>query len=187
MRTRHGEAPAGGSSAEYRVWQGMLTRCRNPRRQNYPHYGGRGITVCAEWSTSYAAFLQDVGRRPTAHHSLDRIDNTRGYEPGNVRWATAKEQAHNTRRNRQLTARGVTLPLCDWARRLGVDRMTITRRLKLGWTVEAAVLTPPKAVGFCRQGHRITGVRCLVCQRKYARAWHQRRREGAAVSPEELE
>lgn len=64
----------------------------------YEHYGGRGITVCERWRESYPAFLADVGRKPSPQHSLDRIDNDGHYEPGNVRWATAKQQANNRRK-----------------------------------------------------------------------------------------
>jgi hypothetical protein len=76
----------------------MIRRCENPNDQAYPRYGGRGITVCPEWRADFAAFLRDVGRRPNPELSIDRIDNDRGYEPGNVRWATAKQQANNRRK-----------------------------------------------------------------------------------------
>lgn len=80
---------------EYRAWQDMLQRCNNPRNPAYRHYGGRGITVCARWQC-FANFLEDLGPRPPAH-SLDRIDVNGSYAPANCRWATAAEQARNTR------------------------------------------------------------------------------------------
>lgn len=83
---------------EYRAWQGMLNRCRSTKARLYYRYGGRGIKVCAKWEKNFAAFLADVGKRPTPNHSLDRIDNNGNYEPGNVRWATMREQMRNTSR-----------------------------------------------------------------------------------------
>lgn len=85
----------------YGVWCNMRSRCKNPKIKAYKDYGGRGITVCDEWDNSFLAFYDYVSR--LEHYgepgrSLDRIDNNDGYYPGNVRWATAKEQANNTRR-----------------------------------------------------------------------------------------
>lgn len=94
----HGEAAGEIWTPEYRAWVNMNTRCHNPRATRFKNWGGRGITVHPEWRHDYAAFLAHVGRRPTPHHSLDRYPNCDGnYEPGNVRWATAKEQAANRR------------------------------------------------------------------------------------------
>jgi len=76
----------------------MKARCENPNRPDYKFYGGRGITVCDQWRKSFVAFLADVGEKPGPRYSLDRIDNLRGYEPGNVRWATHTEQMRNCRK-----------------------------------------------------------------------------------------
>lgn len=81
---------------EYRVWHCMKNRCLNPRAHNFAYYGGRGVTVCERW-LKFENFFSDMGPRPSRRHSIDRIDNSRGYEPGNCRWATMKEQCANRR------------------------------------------------------------------------------------------
>lgn len=97
--TTHGEAQGTDHNAtpEYNAWSSMKGRCHNPRDKGYPNYGGRGIEVCESWRNSYQAFLGDVGRRPGPGYSIDRIDVNGNYEPGNVRWATARQQVRNRR------------------------------------------------------------------------------------------
>lgn len=121
---------------EYFTWIRIKTRCFNKKAPKYPDYGGRGITMCDEWKASFEAFLTHVGQKPAWAFSLDRVDNNRGYEPGNVRWATATEQANNRRSNLVVTHGGVTLTIAEWARRLNVNPDTLTQRLRRGWTVE---------------------------------------------------
>lgn len=89
----------------YSIWQAMRQRCFNPNAAHFNDYGGRGITVCSEWRNSFMSFYQYVSQLEhygDGDRSLDRIDNNKGYFPGNVRWATAKEQANNTRRNKKV-------------------------------------------------------------------------------------
>lgn len=98
--TRHGATWDGVHTPEYRAWAGLLWRC-NPKSHSYTwskHYVGRGITVCPRWRADFAAFLADMGPKPTAKHSIDRIDNDGNYEPGNCRWATHSQQMKNRRK-----------------------------------------------------------------------------------------
>jgi|688.fasta_scaffold00571_50 hypothetical protein len=81
----------------YATWSNMIGRCSNPDDTNYANYGARGITVCARWRKSFAAFAADMGQRPTPEHSIDRRDNSKGYSPANCKWATRIEQAQNKR------------------------------------------------------------------------------------------
>ncbi len=95
----HGDARHPQRAPEYRTWRSIVTRCTNPKSTSWKYYGARGISLCEEWRNSYEAFLAHVGRKPAPRLSIDRIDNDGHYEPGNVRWATAKEQAANRRRS----------------------------------------------------------------------------------------
>jgi hypothetical protein len=127
----------------------MIDRCHRPvTDKDRKNYADRGISVCPEWRGSFQAFLDHVGRAPTPRHSIDRIDNDRGYEPGNVRWATPKQQSYNSRRVRLLTLNGTTLDLVDWERKTGINRITISARLDcLGWSVEKALTKPQRHKG----------------------------------------
>ena len=91
------ETHGGRRTPEYETWCGMIRRCENPKNHAFHRYGGRGISICERWRNDFSAFLADVGPRPSPEHSIDRIDNDRGYEPDNCRWATALVQARNTR------------------------------------------------------------------------------------------
>jgi hypothetical protein len=136
-RRTHGEAAHSARAREYRAWQAMLSRCRNPRLRVYQHYGARGIRVCERWH-SYEYFLADMGRCPPGA-SLERIDNNGHYEPTNCRWATPREQASNRRSTRLLTAFGKTQTCAQWAAEIGITRTTLWQRLKRGLRGEDAV------------------------------------------------
>ena len=137
-RERHGM----DRTPEHCAWVSMKQRCTNPKKREYEHYGGRGIKVCDEWMRSFLAFFAYVGPRPSAKHSLDRIDVNGNYEPGNVRWATQQEQADNTRTVKMVTLNGKTQSHSAWAREMGLAVGQITARIKSGWSVEEAILTP---------------------------------------------
>ena len=121
------------------LWYAMISRCHNPKNKSYRWYGARGITVCDEWQRSMSAFFQYMGKKPTSQHSLDRIDGTKGYEPGNVRWATKLQQARNQCTNRIVEAFGEKLCVSEWAVRIGIPSATIIRRLDLNWAPEHAL------------------------------------------------
>jgi len=128
----------------YSNWRQMIRRC-----QNDPRYVGR-ISVCERWRVetpnAVQNFFADLGPRPSPSHSLDRYPNGAGnYEPGNVRWATAKEQANNLSTNVLLTVDGVTLPLGAWAERVDMDPQTLWARHKLGMDDKTAVTMPVRA------------------------------------------
>jgi len=140
---KHGENRKGKKSSEYSVWAGMIHRCSvNCNRSR--DYHDRGITVCEQWrgKNGFEVFLAEVGRRPSSEHTLDRIDNDRGYEPGNVRWATSKEQARNRRNNRLLTINGITKCIAEWADESPVTQIRIRARLNNGWDAQTAVFAP---------------------------------------------
>lgn len=122
-------------------WCDMKQRCLNERHAQFKNYGGRGIRICDAWLESFDAFLRDVGVKPNGL-TLDRIDNDGNYEPGNVRWATRAEQRSNQRGIHTIMVDGEALPLDIAARRLGIHRATLQTRLRLGWTVGAAISRP---------------------------------------------
>ena len=115
----------------YALWRAIKQRCNNPNSQHYHRYGGRGVTMCSEWADSFTAFRNALGDPPEGK-TLERIDNDKGYEPNNVRWATRKEQANNRATNVVLTWEGKTMTLKQWAEHLGWKYGLIASRWKRG-------------------------------------------------------
>lgn len=136
---KHGYRRTGTSKPEYNVWDAMKQRCLNTNCVNYENYGARGITVCERWINSFAAFIEDVGPRPSDKHSLDRINNNGNYEPSNVRWATRDIQNSNRRSYSRYAG---NLNITKAAETSGIPYQTVWSRLKAGWSEEKAISTP---------------------------------------------
>jgi hypothetical protein len=119
---------------EYMIWALAKDRCTNPNNRRFRDYGGRGITMAPEWIHDFPAFYAHVGPRPSAKHSIERIDTEKGYEPGNCKWATAGEQNRNTRRNVLIQRNNRTYVLCDLAKAVGLPpNRVVCRRTRLRW------------------------------------------------------
>lgn len=131
-----------GVSPEYKVWEGIRERCHNPNSKDYPRYGGRGITVCPQWLSSFSTYLADMGTRPSPQHSIERIKNHLGYEPGNCKWATREEQSRNRRTNKFVELDGERLCVTDAAIAHGLSPNVVVSRLRIGWQLERALTTP---------------------------------------------
>lgn len=116
----HGHWVGNKPSPEVMSWRSAINRCHNPAHRSYSRYGERGIAVCDEWRNDFAAFLKHMGPRPVGS-TLDRIDTGRGYEPGNCRWSTPKEQSNNMRNNRFVVVRGERLTIRVASDRYGLD------------------------------------------------------------------
>jgi hypothetical protein len=134
-KTTHGLS----RTSEYKTWQTVKQRCRNSNAPNYDRYGGAGITISDDWFNSFHVFIKQMGRKPSPLHSIDRIDGARGYETGNCRWATHREQNNNRKTSRLIEFRGVTKTLAQWARETGIVAATIALRLNRGWPPEKAL------------------------------------------------
>jgi hypothetical protein len=143
--TTHGKV----GTPEYRIWSDMKTRCFNPKRPCWADYGGRGITMCDRWRDDFSAFLEDMGPRPSAEHTVDRIDNDGPYCKENCRWTTMREQSRNRRSNHLVTINGETHPLIVWLERYGTVASRYKKRIKMGWSEFDAITRP-----FVKYGER---------------------------------
>ena len=126
---------------EYKSWQAMKDRCLNPSSKDFPKYGGRGITVCTEWISSFEAFFTDMGPRGFGE-SIDRKKNDEGYFRDNCRWATGMVQSANRRSTRFITIGEETNSVSDWARKIGITHEAFAKRLSK--SVDPSYLLSPK-------------------------------------------
>ena len=134
----------------YAVWLEMKRRCLNKNNHKYSSYGGRGISICSEWVSSFISFYNwSVNNGWQQGLQIDRINNNGNYEPSNCRWATQKEQARNKRSNIVIEYNNQSLPLCDWCEKLGLYYKTINKRIsRMGWTAKEAFETPIQVKSF---------------------------------------
>lgn len=125
----------------YQVWKGIKQRCCNRNSERFNDYGGRGISLCDEWTNNPQAFIEwSLANGYKQGLQIDRIDNDRGYSPDNCRFVTAQINCNNTRRNRMITFNGKTMSVTAWAREIGMPPQTLFSRLdRSKWTIEKAL------------------------------------------------
>jgi len=123
----------------------MKMRCLNPNHPGFSLYGGRGITICDRWIDSFQNFLEDMGERPKGM-TLDRWPDQDGdYKPGNVRWATVRDQQNNRRYTVVIEHRGIRKALTEWADETGISTESLYKRIHVyGWSPEKALETPTR-------------------------------------------
>jgi hypothetical protein len=141
-RLRHGYARKGKEHSEYTTWLNMKARCYNPNEKRYIDYGGRGIIVCNRWLESFENFIGDMGDKPAQNFTIERRNYNGNYEPKNCYWLPKDQQSRNKRDNHWIEYEGVNRLLIDWAKDLGVKGSVISRRLKRGWSIKDALITP---------------------------------------------
>ena len=143
---KHGGAVRGKMTPLYKRWVGIKQRCTDVNHVAYKNYGGRGIRLYKPWF-DFETFAAAVGNPPTPKHHLDRIDNSKGYVPNNVRWVTQAENNRNSRRCVAVTIGGKTQPIFAWLEENNIKRSTFDARIKRGWTIESALTIPTTLKG----------------------------------------
>lgn len=132
----------GKGTDEYIIWKAIKSRIFNKKNIQWSIYGGRDIKMHESWVNDFSQFLKDTGFRPSKKHSIDRIDVNGNYEPGNVRYATPKEQQNNKRNNVILELNGECKTMSQWADLYNINQITIAKRIKRGWSIEDAITKP---------------------------------------------
>lgn len=127
LNFRHGET----NSRLWKTWRGIIERTTVPTSSHYHRYGAKGIGIYESWLI-YENFASYIGQPPSELHTIDRIDNSIGYFPGNVRWATMKEQAANRSTNVWVLINGQKYILSDAAKELKISKSTASRWFKQG-------------------------------------------------------
>ena len=130
----------------YMTWVNMRRRCRDESYHAYSRYGGKGVTVCERWHT-FANFVEDMGPKPEGA-TLDRIDGSGNYEPGNCRWATRETQNRNRNNVKRYDYDGRSLTIPEWAEVMGLTQGQLHDRInRYGWSVERALTTKVRKYG----------------------------------------
>jgi len=141
---KYPEAHGKRNTLTYKSYAAMMARCYNPRHTAYKYYGGKGIGVFQRWIDSFSTFVGDIGERPSARHTLDRYpDNKGNYEPGNVRWATQKQQVRNRENTLRVKFGEEERLLCELAELHGLSSDVVIGRIKRGWSVDQALGVAP--------------------------------------------
>jgi len=130
------------NTLEWRAWMRMKTRVKSETKKSFNYYKNKNITVHPAWINDFEAFLKDVGFSPSREHSLDRIDNSKNYEPGNVRWASKKQQNRNKKDNIVVEWKGEKRLFIELMDEINLPYGTVWRRLRNGWAIEKALTTP---------------------------------------------
>jgi len=145
MSLKHGHRRSGETTYVYKAWENIKQRTTNPNHPRFADWGGRGVTLFAPWRESFMPFalylLNTLGERPSPKHSLDRVDNSLGYIPGNLKWSTAKEQAANRRvgnmpQTRWLDFYGQGYSVNAFAGMVGRSHKAVSYRLSRGESPE---------------------------------------------------
>lgn len=124
-------------SYEYRKWAAMRSECYNAKYRNYKFFGDRGIVMSEEWKNSFVAFKKDIGERPSTAHFISRIDKNGNYCKENCEWVKKTERVVKT-----IEYKGVSGTVSKWAKKFKIDKDTVNKRLRLGWSIEQALETP---------------------------------------------
>lgn len=146
-------------SVEQTTRTNIISRCYNPRNKSFRDYGDRGVSVCDRWrfgqngQSGLECFVEDMGRRPSRKHSIDRIDPRRGYDPDNCRWVHVSHQNLNKRNTKMVSVDGATIPLATAVKGAPVGYKTALERIQRGWGHKEAIWTPPKKVWWGHKAH----------------------------------
>jgi hypothetical protein len=128
----------------HRIWSGMKRRCYSKNTINYASYGGKDITLCEEWRHNFTSFCEwAMANGYNDSLSIDRIDSNGNYCPENCQWATRQEQSANRKSVVLIEYNGEKMTSADWSKKIGGNSGLVGRRLKIGWSIERAITTPP--------------------------------------------